>query len=280
MTNEQLLKDYEEYYSYMQEKYSKLGYKNYAAVYERILEILHDSENFNDFNKKFEENNMTVEIGKSRVIDEAEIRLKAYADTLVHVKRPYWVQDDSYVHYEEQEKLQETARVQMQEKVIEAAKNAQNLTELNSVLTKANQEEAFKVSADMAYKTFNANIIILNAIKMNRDAQVSDDPSIYPGYPEGYTYKENIEKLELDEPKNYKELVKVDQLEHENTYQEFLKNIETKLKSTANMDYDFEKLKEARNRRIYPVKDETLERWIKESKEIKEKKIKGGSLCQ
>ena len=60
MTNEQLLKDYEEYYSYMEEKYSKLGYETYAGVFRRIVEVIHDSKDFSDFNRKFAENNPKI----------------------------------------------------------------------------------------------------------------------------------------------------------------------------------------------------------------------------
>ena len=220
----------------------------------------------------------TLEIGKTKLIDEAKIRKKAYADALIEVKRQYWAKDESLVYYNEEEKLAAEAHEKMQDAIIETAESIQSFADLSNAMIKANQEHALKVAADYTYKVFYPDIMVLKSIRMYRDAVVNEDPSIYPGHPDWYD--DYMPRLEVDAPKNYRELNTLIQRDQELDYQEYRKQVEASYQSSAQEEYDYSKLWEPRNRRNYPVKDEVLTQWIEESKNIKEKELKGVSLCQ
>jgi hypothetical protein len=260
---EQYLADYAEYYNFMAEKYGKLGYDNYAQVFRDILALLEDSADFAEFQRRFQEEDFTLKMGRSRVQDEALIRQRAYMDTLIHVKRHYWSQDDAQVHYEGDEPLADEPRAQWAEAMAEAAGEASNLVDLTTKVNQANQEQGTAMGAEEIYQAFDVDIILIEYIRSLQEAEVPH--SGYPGV--SMPEKDLAQDLGLKEPKSYPESMELDIADALRDYRETRSSIEESQKRLSG-GYDYSLLWEKRHRRAYSVTDEVLQSYINKSQEL------------
>lgn len=263
-TEEQYLTDYAEYYTFMADKYGKLGYDNYAQVFRDILALLEDSADFADFQKRFQQEDFTLKMGRSRVQDEALIRQRAYMDTLIHVKRHYWSQDDGQVHYEAEEAFADVPRARWAEAMAEAAGEASNLVELTTKVSQASQDQGTTtVGAEEIYQTFDVDIILLEYIRSLQEAEVPQ--SGYPGV--SMPEKDWAQDLDMKEPTSYGESMELVIADALRDYRETRQSIEESQKRLSG-GYDYNLLWEKRHRRAYSVTDEILQSYINKSQEV------------
>ncbi|MBN2078198.1 MAG: hypothetical protein JW838_04490 [Spirochaetes bacterium] len=239
------MRDYRDYYSFMKEKSEGKGYGFSVKAYDAIMELMAASADFSDFQKKFEEKNMALEMARARVKDEATVRINGYRA------------------------LDETVRVKWHEGIVSAADGATSMAELTGMLQKATEEGGRAASADTAYLGFYAEWIILEAIRAYTEAVVPTDASAYPG-PRKVDIEE-IEKMGTPTPSTYPEIMAVYRKSYETRVEEYGKELDRKLREIAGAEcrYDYTQLWEPRIRRAFPVSDATLERLINESRGIR-----------
>ncbi len=245
MDDASVMRDYLDYYSFMKEKSEGKGHAFSVEAYDAIIALMAASADFSDFQKKFEEKNMALEMARARVKDEATARIKGYRA------------------------LDETVRVKWQEGIVSAADGATSMAELTGMLQKATEEGGRAASADAAYLGFYAEWIILEAIRAYAEAVVPTEASAYPGTRK--VDREEIEKMGMPTPSTYPDIMAVYKRSFETRLEEYGKNLEMKLKEIAGEKYryDYGQLLEPRIRRAFPVSDATLERLINESRGIR-----------
>lgn len=245
MDDASVMRDYGDYYSFMKEKSKGKGYAFSVKAYDAIMALMAGSTGFADFQKKFEEKNMALEMARARVKDEATARINGYRA------------------------LDESVRVRWQEGIVKAADGASSMAELTGMLQKATEEGGRAASADTAYLGFYAEWIILEAIRAYTEAVVPADASAYPG-PRKVDIEE-IEKTGMPAPSTYPEIMAVYRKSYETRVEQYGKDLDRRLGEIAGTEcrYDYGQLREPRIRRAFPVSDATLERLIKESRGIR-----------
>ncbi len=268
ITKKQYLNDYKEYYSFMVQKYSQMGFETYAQVFQDILELIDQCSSFTEFQNKFQEQDFTLKVGQAKTQDEGLIRQKGYLNTEIHVKRHYWSQDDSQVHYEQQEKLAHTQRAQFAEEMAQEAAQAKNLVDLTQKVNQSNQKQGTMIAADEIYQAFEVEMILLEYYNMLNEAEVPQS-----GYPEAtMPEKDFAQELGVPTPTSYPESLAMYIKGAQQTLKETRQSIEDMARQN-NSKYDYNQLWEARHRRAYSLTDAVLQDFIETSK-----KFSGGDV--
>jgi hypothetical protein len=143
------------------------------------------------------------------------------------------------------EGMDESVRADGQQQILDAVEKCESVTELAQAAIDVLRRTACLASVDTAYKGFHAEILQLEFIKMLETAEI----------PEKYReeFDQEAAKLKADIKKSW-----------ENIFIPKFKQI-----GGQDWEYDYARLLDPRNRKVYPIKDETLKNYIAYGKSIK-----------